>query len=162
MKCCFSVLKAIDPVPFQSYKEGCNQSRCSTERWMCLPLSQIRGCTDQQDLGEAASQRGTVTPGSCPALPLGKAPTEFQTLLDWTLRLPLSALHPGGCAKFCCSLAYLFASVYSLAPKQVCINLMQTFRRANSALHDRAISWSNLHWSIRMYEGGLVSELPAL
>lgn len=58
-------------------------------------------------------------------LPLDKAPTEFQTLLDWTPRLPLSALHPGSCAKFCCSLAYLFASVYSRQQSRSALNDIQ-------------------------------------
>lgn len=62
-----AVLKTIDPIPFQNYKEGCNVSRCSMrEEGMCFLPSPARGCTDQQDLGEAASQRGIVTPGSCP------------------------------------------------------------------------------------------------
>lgn len=54
-------------------------------------------------------------------LPLGKAPTEFQTLLDWTQCLSPSESHLGGSAQFCCYLAYLFPSVYLQAAKQVCI-----------------------------------------
>lgn len=121
LKCHFSVLKAIDPIPFQCYKEGCNKSRCSKREWrMCLPPFPNQGLHRP---GRSCLPKRHCDTWQLPTsiLPLGKAPTEFQTLLDWTSWLPPSALCLGSHAKFCSFLTHLFPSVYSQTAKQVWI-----------------------------------------
>lgn len=81
-----------------------NQGLAQTRRtWEKLPLKEVLWhlATAQQ---YPASGQGSLWISD----PLG----------PW---LPPSALHLGGCAEFCCFLAYLFPSVYLQAAKQVCL-----------------------------------------
>lgn len=102
------------------------QSRCSTgEQWMCFPPSQIRGCMDQQDLGEAASQRGTVTPGSCPPISClwTRLPLNFRP--SWTGHHDSHCLHS------------ILAAVPNFAvPWHTCLPLCIRWQQSRSALND--------------------------
>lgn len=170
LKCCFSVLKAINPIPFQSYEEGCNQSKCSTwEWWTCFPPSQTRVCADQQDLSSGWEK---LPLKETPCHPVGAWQHPCSVQGSHWISDPVrrrnhfpgqDAMAPSFCipswqlCQILLSPDISFLSMYPQAAKQICIEWHSEVQVLLSVTS--TIGWGNLCQSIRMREGDLV---PAL
>lgn len=120
---CFSVLKAIDPILFQSYKEGCNKAGAAQENdGHASPLPKLGAARPE------GPRRSCLPQGYCDTwqlpnsiLPLGKAPSESHTLLDHDSHL----LH-----------SILVAVPNFAVPWHTCFPLCVCRQQSRSALND--------------------------